>query len=172
MDRNLIDPNHAWVQMITRMQRDINDLRARVGSSAVVTGEAPEVDLSTSGVAAGSTTPVSLVTVGTQPGLWVAHTSATFVGNPVAGAEWTLSSRLLDRAGAAEITAEGSALPTATMVFGASAGASTVTLNGLGWLSIEPSDHPDGFTLSLDIATPGADAWPMVLRARVALLPF
>lgn len=172
MDRNLIDQTHAWEQTLVKMQRDIADLRARVGSPAIVTDSAASLDPGGSGAPLGS--DFTLLSVGAQPGKWMIFTSVTLgLSNPDAGTTWVTRCVLSSRADGVPFTQGSDVLPAAQFQQGVASAVVLHTLTGFGWCAVDPTEYPDGFTIAFNLGVPFAPAWPTtVADARIALLPF
>jgi hypothetical protein len=170
MDRNLLDADHAWAQMLVRMQRSISSLEARVGSTALITSAAATVSIPSWVTPLGNT--VALIEAAAPAGRWKLDAAVTVAGTPTASSRWVLSAALFDRATALPITPSDTILPAASINHGSAPTVSEITLTSFGWTSIEPSDNPDGFITRLYLAAPGASAWPAVTNARLALSPF
>lgn len=174
MDRNLLEAQRAWEQTLTAMRREIADLRTRVGSSAIVVSSLETVDEDALG-APGTGAPSVILTVDAQPGRWYINSTAVFVGAATAGDTWWTSCRIFDRATGTNITPTDpliGVMPLPQFKHPATSASVSVTLTSFGWISVEPSEYPDGFSVTLDARTNLSAAWPSIFNARLALLPF
>ena len=170
MDRNLLDQTHAWEQTLIQMRRDIADLRARVGSSAIVVANEPTLipPPGDPGVA-----EFVMVSVDVLPGKWMIYTSVNLSeASPTTTMTWATAVGISSRATGSPIAGSADALPVASVTPGVSGTPVTHTLGAFGWAAVDPTQYPDGFTAAFGLRVPGGGTWPSIVDARIALLPF